>query len=142
TITGGEYGINLETSKGEVTNNIISNTSNDGISLFNGANGIIKGNTITNATGNGINIENASGEFTDNTINTTKKAGIRVNKSTTKSYVTYNRITNCVTSGILVDNSILNVSENQIASCDFYGMYFGTAGTYELNHNSVNHVKE
>ena len=141
-IKGGSYGIDLDASKGEVTNNTISNTTNDGIALFNNASGIIKGNTITNVAGNGINIERASGAIEHNTIHITKKAGIRVNKSTSKSSIISNEVTECTTCGILTEASTLSINSNKISNCEASGMYFGASGTYELNQNSINSVKE
>lgn len=134
-----KYGINIDSSTGNVLNNTISKTGNHGILVYKSPSAKINNNKITNSKGQGIFI-NTSAKVTvyNNTINKTTLDGINISSSP-NAILNTNKITKSGKVGINIVNKSAGctIKNNTLNTTVNHGIYANNCNTAKITNNTL-----
>jgi parallel beta-helix repeat protein len=120
-----------------IQGNYFNTTSSYGIYLGNaGHGGVISGNSFNN-TKRGICIESSNtNDIFDNTIQNSSDAGIYIDDSkNTRCYA--NTIKNSLIGVTIIGSSNINLTRNNISTCEYYGIHIENLNAGFIRNNSI-----
>ena len=128
--------------KNTVYNNIVKGNIQNGIYLYNGANGCnVNQNTVSGTTTNGIYVYGCKNAVTNNnTVSPSKGNGIMLKSGSSSLELEKNTVKGG-TVGIGASNSTTgNITGNAVSSSD-YGLYFNTSTVKTVKRNNISNAK-